>query len=129
VILGPVSFDRVDYIVSENDDQLLAAFGKLFLDDKGIEFELSRWSRMKDVESTTMRYSDITRVGVERFYIRTGIFNRQDWIEVAVIEGREHRWILAPLFPASTKPEEGEAGKYDAVSLTSYKLTLCFSIS
>jgi hypothetical protein len=90
MILGPVTFDRVDYIVSENDDQLLAAFGKLTLDDEGIEFELSRWSKVKDVESTDMNYSDITRVGLERFYIRTGVLNRQDWINVAVIEGRDH---------------------------------------
>jgi hypothetical protein len=113
MILGPVTFDRVDYVVSENDDQLLAAFGKLTLDDEGIEFEISRWSKVKDVESTSMNYTDITRVGLERFYIRTGVLNRQDWINVAVIEGRDHGWILAPLLPASMRSEEGEAAKYD----------------
>lgn len=91
MIIGALTFDNVDLIVSENDEPLEAAFGKVVLGDKGIVFETSWRSWIKDLDLTEISYGDITRVGAERFYFRTGIFHRQDWIDVAVIEGHDFR--------------------------------------
>ncbi|MEX2683026.1 MAG: hypothetical protein Q6373_015660 [Candidatus Sigynarchaeota archaeon] len=66
------------------------------------------------MDITRITYSDIRRVGVERFYFRSGILRRQDSIDVAVIEGQDFRWVLAPLLPLSERLEGSrEADKYN----------------